>query len=36
MNSSFAIDFGIERGIHLEGLNGEQISKALEDLAKGP
>ncbi|KAI3450430.1 hypothetical protein Pfo_007095 [Paulownia fortunei] len=28
-------DMGIERGIHLEGLNEEQISKALEDLAKG-
>ncbi|KAK4483132.1 hypothetical protein RD792_010312, partial [Penstemon davidsonii] len=28
-------DMGVERGIHLEGLNEEQISKALEDLAKG-
>ncbi|KAL0460301.1 UNVERIFIED_CONTAM: NADH dehydrogenase [ubiquinone] 1 alpha subcomplex subunit [Sesamum latifolium] len=28
-------DMGIERGIRLEGLNEQQISKALEDLAKG-
>ncbi|KAL6506367.1 hypothetical protein OROGR_024548 [Orobanche gracilis] len=27
-------DFGVERGIRLEGLNVEQISKALEDLTK--
>ncbi|KAL6582452.1 hypothetical protein OROMI_006466 [Orobanche minor] len=26
---------GVERGIRLEGLNVEQISKALEDLTKG-
>ncbi|KAL6566563.1 hypothetical protein OROMI_014967 [Orobanche minor] len=31
----FDIDLGIERGIRLEGLNVEQISKALEDLTKG-
>ncbi|XP_011089798.1 NADH dehydrogenase [ubiquinone] 1 alpha subcomplex subunit 2 [Sesamum indicum] len=28
-------DMGVERGIRLEGLNEDQISKALEDLAKG-
>ncbi|KAL7153708.1 hypothetical protein ABFS83_04G186600 [Erythranthe nasuta] len=28
-------DMGVERGIRLEGLNEEQISKALEDLSKG-
>ncbi|KAL6582458.1 hypothetical protein OROMI_006472 [Orobanche minor] len=28
-------DLGVERGIRLEGLNVEQISKALEDLTKG-
>ncbi|XP_034690986.1 NADH dehydrogenase [ubiquinone] 1 alpha subcomplex subunit 2 [Vitis riparia] len=27
-------DMGVERGIHLEGLTEEQISKAVEDLAK--
>ncbi|KAK6142116.1 hypothetical protein DH2020_006984 [Rehmannia glutinosa] len=28
-------DLGVERGIRLSGLSEEQISKALEDLAKG-
>ncbi|KAL6582453.1 hypothetical protein OROMI_006467 [Orobanche minor] len=34
---SFGLDsyLGVERGIRLEGLNVEQISKALEDLTKG-
>ncbi|XP_065868978.1 NADH dehydrogenase [ubiquinone] 1 alpha subcomplex subunit 2-like [Euphorbia lathyris] len=27
-------DMGVERGIRLEGLNEEQISKALQDLVK--
>ncbi|EPS63073.1 hypothetical protein M569_11714, partial [Genlisea aurea] len=27
-------DMGVEKGIHLEGLDEEQISKALEHLAK--
>ncbi|KAL3653135.1 hypothetical protein CASFOL_002816 [Castilleja foliolosa] len=29
-------DLGVERGIRLEGLNEEQISKVLEKLAEGP
>ncbi|GFP82353.1 NADH dehydrogenase [ubiquinone] 1 alpha subcomplex subunit 2 [Phtheirospermum japonicum] len=28
-------DLGVERGIRLDGLNEEQISKVLEELAKG-
>ena len=28
------IDMGVERGIQLEGLTEEQISKAIEDLVK--
>ncbi|KAL6582451.1 hypothetical protein OROMI_006465 [Orobanche minor] len=34
---SFELDshLGVERGIRLEGLNVEQILKALEDLTKG-
>lgn len=27
-------DFGVERGIRLDGMTEDQISKALEDLAK--
>ncbi|QHO33811.1 uncharacterized protein DS421_9g261540 [Arachis hypogaea] len=28
------LDFGVEKGIKLEGLSEAQISKALEDLVK--
>ncbi|KAL7618789.1 NADH dehydrogenase [ubiquinone] 1 alpha subcomplex subunit 2 [Lactuca sativa] len=28
-------DMGVERGIRLEGMSEDQISKALQDLAKG-
>jgi len=31
-SSFFGVDFGVERGIRLDGMNESQISKALEDL----
>jgi NADH dehydrogenase (ubiquinone) 1 alpha subcomplex subunit 2 len=30
----FYADFGVERGVRLEGLSEAQISKALEELGK--